>query len=113
MQQTILHNGFAHIDPIGQNERALKLSRGDPTVQKHPIFAIVRLTPTDHELSILNCYRQILFRKTSHGKCDPVAVVRCLFDIERRITFVSGFGAAFKHPFQLFKPKHMWVRGKR
>ena len=113
MQQTILHNRLAHIDPIGQYERALELARGDSTVQKHPVFAIVGLTPTDHELSILNGYRQILFRKTRYRQRDAIAVVRGLFDVERRVTFVSGLGAAFEHPFQLFKPKHMRVRGKR
>jgi len=41
MQKSILDEGFAHLDPISQDKRALELARRDPTVQKDPLLAVV------------------------------------------------------------------------
>ena len=64
MKQPILHQCFAYIDTIGQNKRPLKLSGCDAAMKEYSILATFNLPSANDKLSILNGYRQILFRQS-------------------------------------------------
>jgi hypothetical protein len=79
-------------------------------MQEDPVGAVIGLTAPDNQLAILNSYAQVFFGKACHSKRDPIRSVRSLFNVKRRIAFVSSFGGAFNKTLQLFETQHMGVR---
>lgn len=112
MQQTVFHGRTAHIDPVGQNERPLELSRGNAPMQEHTIPVVIRLPPANDQLPVLDGDRQIILAEARHGQRDAIAAFGCLFDVKGGISLIPGFRAAFQQAFQLFKPQEIGVRSK-
>ncbi len=112
MQQPVFHDRLSHFDTIGKHKTALKLARGDSAMQEYAVGTVVMLPTSDHKLSVLNGYAEILFPKSCHRQCDPIGSVGRLFDIERRIPIVAGLRRPFQQAFKLLEPKQMGIEPK-
>ncbi len=70
---------------VGQLERALEVTPGDPLV-KEGILLARRFAPAgDGERVLLDLHLQVGFGEAGHRKGDPVGVLARLFDIIGRI----------------------------
>ena len=112
MQQPVFQRCTRHLDPFGQNERALKRTRGDPTMQEQTFALILRLTTAHDQLAVLYSDIKILIPKPGHGQSDAVIVFRYGFDVEWWVPFSGCFGGPLNQPFQLFKAQKMGMRPK-
>ena len=53
MQEPVVERRAAHLDPLGEDKRSLKLARGDAAMQVDPL-RVVGLLAADDELVVLD-----------------------------------------------------------
>lgn len=112
MQQPMIQTRPGHFNAVRQHKRALKRPTGNAAMQIDPINDVLGLTSPDHQLAILDGYRQIIVTKPGHGQSDPVRIFRRRLDVERRIAFGCGFRRPLYQPFQLFKSQQEGMGAK-
>ena len=88
MQQAVVEPGAAHLDALGEHERALELARRDAAMQIDAL-RVVGLLAADHQLVVLDRDRQIGHREAGHGEGDAQRVLAesaryCRADNRRR-----------------------------
>jgi hypothetical protein len=81
-------------------------------MQEQTLGLILGLTAPDHKLTIFNRDAQVILSETGHSQRDAVVIFRHRFDIERGVSFRSGFRGTLDQPFKLLKPQQMGMRPK-
>lgn len=105
--------GVCHINAVGKDETALKLTGGNTPMQEHSAIVGIILTPAHDQLLGLDRHIELLIRETGDSERDAVLRLADLFDIVRRVTVIAGFCRALDQPFKVFKTQKKRVCGKR
>lgn len=71
MQQPVIQPGASHFDPFRQDERPLKLARGNAAMKKDPALAVIRLTASDYQLVIFLRKLQVIHGKAGNRERYP------------------------------------------
>jgi len=102
MQQTVIEPGAAHLDPLGQYERALELSRRDAAMQVD-VLAFLGLFAADHELIVLDRYAEIAHAETGDRERDAQFILGELLNIVGRITIGRDFVHPVERPLEMIE----------
>src|SRR5207302_2993801 len=104
MEQAVLEPGAAHLDALGEDERALKLTRCDPAMQIDPLRIVVLLA-ADHQLAVLDRYAQVGHREAGNRQGDAQLVFAELLDIVGRIAVAGDLVDPVQRPLEMLEPQ--------
>ncbi len=99
--------GALNLHAFGQQERALKLTRSYPPVEKHA-FLVVLLSASNDKLSLFQSDFQLVLGKSRNSKRDPEPFGRAFrlgqaLDVVRRINVRCVAGYAVEGAFDIVK----------
>src|SRR6266851_1612506 len=104
MEQPVLEPRAAHLDALGEDERALKLTRRDPAVQIDAL-GIVGLFAADHQLVVLDRNAQIGHREAGDREGDAQLVFAELLDVVGRIAVAGDLVDPVERPLEMLEPQ--------
>lgn len=87
MQETVFKGRPPHLDPVGEDEAPLELSRGNAAMEEHAALPVITLLPADHELVVFQRDREIVLGKARNRERNPIETIPPLLDVVGRITF--------------------------
>ena len=95
MQQPVIQARAADLDPIRQDEGALKLPRGDAAVQELPLAVglVLAAMTLDHQLIVLGGDADVPGREPGHRQGNPQPILADPFDVIGRVTVAGGLAS--------------------
>ena len=105
VQKPVVEGGVHDLYPFGEDEVALKLTRGDPPVQKDPLFVIHLLAAND-ELLILNLDRQFIRPEPGDGKGDAQALLARLLHVVGGVAVAACLADSVEPALELIEAEH-------
>ena len=112
VQKPVVEGGVHDLYPFGEDEVALKLTRGDPPVQKDPLFVIHLLAAND-ELLILNLDRQFIRPEPGDGKGDAQALLARLLHVVGGVAVAACLADSVEPALELIEAEQKRAVEKR
>src|SRR5258707_136168 len=102
VEQPVVEPGAAHLDPLGEHERALELARRDAAMEIDAL-AVIGLLAADDELVVLDRDRQIGHREAGDRERDAQLVFAELLDVVGWIPVTGDLVDPVERPLEMLE----------